>query len=939
MSFTRRINNDEINIRTDEEKKNILICLTKANQKEIYSSVYNLDFINDKLKKIKDFKKFQTVASFSNCLKENIDSNTLNINSPYDNKIIATTWKVFPKNNNLKQTFTFILQRKINQNLSLFFFSNYKRAEKLINVIEEQGYFKNKREKSINDFNEIIYEKGSILENIIYFKDIDNTNEPENILINKMSDDLKLKRKEFRQVLILFYDKRDDLIKTLTKIIEQKYEQHIFIIIVNEKQTEKNNNEFLSTSQELEFDLKYEIEQLTDMQKEYFDFNNIIILYAYEYSKLYIYLIKIYSYFNQLGDGYFKEFIEKSNISKVKEFENEFDYLFKYHYFNIMFCGETGTGKSTVINKILGEKRAFTKSTDVSATVRENYYIHKKYPIKLIDTCGFSEGNESIDLNKNIEKIYSREIDNILIDINNNDFSHFADKRNEIHLILYFVIRDSKTEPKKGTGLTDVLETANDKNITIIKVINKCGEKVFLKEKERRHLINNLNKNKDNYPFVLLDCLSNNGLYDLLIKIYEEFKKNITSELDLERINLHLIKKEELRKIISKSLLSRKTSNRNNNSINININNDFDLEEKLLDSALNISAQDIKTLIVQYFGHYNDTLKFWSNFVFKIQNWRVYKIFFENQNNYFPSLTKLVEKIYKNFEMENKGFLNQNIKDKIFQYFRIENGNLIIEKNVIDLNITNDNIDEKKNLIDSKNDNTISINTNLQNDNSNNNLNPYLSTINEKYDENELLKSNNNKFKDDNKDNKDEFTFNDFIKDFCYLGRLFWDSDFYFENEENFTDYLSYNIEEGQKINKSNELKNEIFSEEYFYKNNIKFDDIKNYVKFFFGDENIKGPFEKEVKMVMKIFFISYISNSIIDEICGNVKKKGFRYKSICSFYYNVLLSFSNAINGFKELGEEFKKEKQRLEDYEKEFEEEKSKKEKGDDLLIIGDE
>ena len=46
-----------------------------------------------------------------------------------------------------------------------------------------------------------------------------------------------------------FYDNRDDLIETLKKMIEEKYEQHIFIIIVNEAQTEKNNEELLSTSQ------------------------------------------------------------------------------------------------------------------------------------------------------------------------------------------------------------------------------------------------------------------------------------------------------------------------------------------------------------------------------------------------------------------------------------------------------------------------------------------------------------------------------------------------------------------------------------------------------------------------------------------------------------------------------------------------------------------
>ena len=216
--------------------------------------------------------------------------------------------------------------------------------------------------------------------------------------------------------------------------------------------------------------------------------------------------------------------------------------------------------------------------------------------------------------------------------------------------------------------------------------------------------------------------------------------------------------------------------------------------------------------------------------------------------------------------------------------------------------------------------------------------------IKKKNNETKLLKSKNNNniydnnYNDDKKKNQNnnEFTFNDFIKDFCYLGRLFWDSDLNFENEENFTDYLNYDINEYEKINKSNELKNGIFSEEFFNKNGITFEDIKDYVKYFFGDNKIKRPFKKEVKMVMKIFFISYISNNIIDELCGNVKEKGFRYKSICSFYYNVLLSFSKAINGLKELGEEFTREKQKLKDYEKEKKEEENKKENGDDLLII---
>ena len=206
-----------------------------------------------------------------------------------------------------------------------------------------------------------------------------------------------------------------------------------------------------------------------------------------------------------------------------------------------MFCGETGAGKSSIINKILGEKRAFTKSTNVSATIRENYYIHKKYPIKIIDTCGFSEGNESENLKNNIQNIYSKNTDNILIDINNNDFSYFGDKRNEIHLILYIAIKDAKTEIKKGTGLNKVLNIAEENKISIIKVINKCGEKILQQKNSKQRLIREINKNKDKYSFVLLDCLSNNGLDDLLIKIYDEFEKNITSKNDLEKIYLHLI--------------------------------------------------------------------------------------------------------------------------------------------------------------------------------------------------------------------------------------------------------------------------------------------------------------------------------------------------------------------------------------------------------------
>ena len=52
MSFNKTINNYNIQVIIQNREKKIHICLIKMNPKEKYCSEYNLDFINDKLKKI-----------------------------------------------------------------------------------------------------------------------------------------------------------------------------------------------------------------------------------------------------------------------------------------------------------------------------------------------------------------------------------------------------------------------------------------------------------------------------------------------------------------------------------------------------------------------------------------------------------------------------------------------------------------------------------------------------------------------------------------------------------------------------------------------------------------------------------------------------------------------------------------------------------------------
>ena len=150
-----------------------------------------------------------------------------------------------------------------------------------------------------------------------------------------------------------------------------------------------------------EYEIKNKIkEELPDQTLSYFDLDNIFIHKNNQegYKKVIISIIKAYRYFNQLGDSFFKQLPELINIENI---EKEIQHLFFTHYFNILLCGRTGTGKSTFINKIMGEKKSFTLKNISQGTYRNNYYIHRKYPIKIIDVCGFAEGNEGEETKKN----------------------------------------------------------------------------------------------------------------------------------------------------------------------------------------------------------------------------------------------------------------------------------------------------------------------------------------------------------------------------------------------------------------------------------------------------------------------------------------------------------------------------------------------------------
>ena len=55
-------------------------------------------------------------------------------------------------------------------------------------------------------------------------------------------------------------------------------------------------------------------------------------------------MIKVYTYFNQLGDGFYKKLMDKE--LKIEGLNEKINQLNLTHYFNILLYGKTGSGKS-----------------------------------------------------------------------------------------------------------------------------------------------------------------------------------------------------------------------------------------------------------------------------------------------------------------------------------------------------------------------------------------------------------------------------------------------------------------------------------------------------------------------------------------------------------------------------------------------------------------
>ena len=646
-------------------------------------------------------------------------------------------------------------------------------------------------------------------------------------------------------------------------------------------------------------------EEFSEDDLAYFDMDNIFILNNSNegYKKILMPILKVFRYFNQLGDSFFKQLPDLINM---ENYQGEVEHLFHTHYFNILLSGMTGTGKSTFINRIMGEKKSFTLKTKSAGTYRNNYYIHKKYPIKIIDVCGFAQGSEGDENKKKLQAVYKKNTDEIIIDEPMNDiFTFYGDKRNYIHLLLYFTSFRGKYDVIPGE-LPTVIE-AMSHNIPIIFVVNKCPDDLF-KEKSRalktfEKEIKEVRKDPEqivdfsNYKTFPINCITKKGFDKFLEGIYEQFKTNIIPANKMEGIKEGIVPQKELFSLFK------------------NLFGEIKPEDVLLNESLINSVKDIKLLVVKIAAYYSNELGFWKSLGFYLFN-KIYNNYKrDSETNFFPLLTDLIQKIYSNFGFDvTTHKCNDFVKTKLSQYFEID---VEFEKEKKRLDEKQQKFIEEKKKKEEKNNKE-----EKKDENGKKNKEENKGKKDEKKEEKEKSNKNINKKEEKNEEKGEapppmnynsirelhppknnqprpyKFTIEKFKKDFINLGRLYWNS------EENFK--INEKIEKDYIKNKT-DFEGKIFSFNEEDENEINAERILVLVRRDFGVDDSKREATSHEKIVQKLFYISYTCNELISELCGKINQNGFKYQSICNFYYTISESYNNAINGFMKIIEDIK--------------------------------
>ena len=277
-----------------EDNNQIKITIQEINNNntivsEPYISIYNLDFLNERLGNI---IRFDSIEKFRECLLYNLNKKTLFIKPPYKNAL-ATIWKIFPLDSQRKNKFTLLSSNNYDKGLSLIFFGENNLSNNIIKEIDKIIQKNNPEQNIEKTYLEYIY-NDKFIKNMILLP-IEKKKDTE--IINDVSEIMTLKNNDAGNLFIFFED--ENLISLIKKIINKLYNKPIFFAIFTKEDIKITRQK-----------INIQINKLNDLKKAYVDIDNF---YMYEnksenYKKIILSILKVYSYYNQLGDGFFQRY-------------------------------------------------------------------------------------------------------------------------------------------------------------------------------------------------------------------------------------------------------------------------------------------------------------------------------------------------------------------------------------------------------------------------------------------------------------------------------------------------------------------------------------------------------------------------------------------------------------------------------------------------------
>ncbi len=200
---------------------------------------------------------------------------------------------------------------------------------------------------------------------------------------------------------------------------------------------------------------------------------------------------------------------------------------------NVSIIGKPNVGKSSILNKIIGENKAIV--TDIAGTTRDvvegTLNLNGVY-LKLLDTAGVHEASdkvEEIGINKSLNLI--KEADLILLVLDNNSELTDEDKR-----LLDLTKNKNRIIIVNKIDLSKKLDL-NEENVIYISALNKTGLEDLRKKIVEMFNLDSINT--DMNMFVNADDIAK---IKKCLKIINKIKENINSiEIDMIDIDLREI--------------------------------------------------------------------------------------------------------------------------------------------------------------------------------------------------------------------------------------------------------------------------------------------------------------------------------------------------------------------------------------------------------------